>query len=319
MLSCEQQKIVSYFKEAHASQTLRHAYIITGPAGIGKKTASRAIEMCFACHSGAACGECNGCKSARLGANPDIIRVSNGDKKVYEVAKIRELIKKIYEKPANGKYKLITIENAHLLGEICQNALLKAIEEPPPYAVFILLCDNILSILPTILSRVMVTELTGWKQSELEAVCPLGDDEKYLYSYCMGNVGALLSVCADAQFKEARDAAIEAFCSLLKPGEYSVYDACEVWLARKEQLNDMLSSLTLFLRDVIFFKNGQKSDIINKDKLKQTEAVSSRVTSAQSLAMTEIVGSAAALMGRNENLNMAVLSMFMRLKEELNG
>lgn len=315
MLSSEQQKIVSHFADAIKTNTLRHAYIISGAAGVGKKTAADRLQMYFACENFSACGSCSGCKSARLGANPDIIRVSNGEKKVYEVAKIRELIKKVYEKPT-GKYKLIIIENAHLLGEICQNALLKAIEEPPSYAVFVLLCDNILKILPTVMSRVMTAEIQPWKRAELEAVCSLNSDQSYLYDICMGNIGTLLSIASDEDFRERRNLAISSFISLITSSSYSVYEQTELWTANKDGINDMLTSLTLFLRDVMFFKSGQKAEIINKDKINEIKRAAEVMSAQRALEITELAGSAMQLMERNENLSMAIQTMFMRIKEE---
>ena len=317
MLSGEQQKIVSYFENALKTDSLRHAYIIHGEKGLGTKTVADSVGLLFACKTHSGCGQCNGCKSACLGANPDVIRLSNGDKKNYEVSKIRELIKKLYEKPSGGKYKLVVIENAHLLGEICQNALLKAIEEPPSYAVFILLCDNISEILPTIMSRVMLLELMNWKKHELKEVLPLEESEAFLYDYCMGNVGTLMEAASDPEFKKLRDETINSFQKLISSGRFGVYEAVEAWVSNKELIGKMLGILTLFLRDVMFFKNGQKKDIINTDKTQQIQEVSSKVTFSQALEMTETVVRAPSVMRRNENMNMAIQTMFMNIEETI--
>ena len=132
MFSSSQQRLISYFENAVAGDSLRQAYIIKGEAGLGKKEACKKISRYIMCYSGNACGKCNGCMSFDKGANPDCVRVSNEDKKTIELDKIRNMIKEVYIKPINGKYKLFIIENAHLMDAAPQNALLKVIEEPPP-------------------------------------------------------------------------------------------------------------------------------------------------------------------------------------------
>ena len=314
MLSAQQQKIVSHFKGALASDTLRHAYIISGSSGVGKKRAADELQLLFACNEGVGCGNCIGCKSAKLGANSDIIRLSLGEKNVYEIARIRELIKKVHEKP-KGKHKLIIIEDAHCLGQICQNALLKLIEEPPGYAVFVLLCDNLFTILPTVLSRVMTIEMQPWEKKELEAICPLDLSKSYLYDLAEGNVGTLLSIASDSELSKARDTAIDSFVRLASSSPYGVYDALDEWLANKERVKDMLGSLTLFLADVMTVSLGRKDDVVGTDKIRECEAIAARLSPKAALKLTELAGSQTERIGRNKNLSMALLTMFMKIKE----
>lgn len=314
MLCKEQQKIVSHFKGALASDTLRHAYIISGSSGVGKKRAADELQLLFACNKGDGCGICEGCKSAKLGANSDIIRLSLGEKNVYEIARIRELIKKVHEKPT-GKHKLIIIEDAHCLGQICQNALLKLIEEPPPYAVFVLLCDNIFTILPTVLSRVMTIEMHPWKKKELEAICPLDSSRNYLYDLAEGNPGTLLSIVSDSEFSKMRNIAIDSFVSLVSSSDYGVYDVADTWLEQKEKVKDMLSVLTLFLADVMIVSLGRTDEIVCTDKIRECEIVAARMSPKAALEITELALSYLARMGRSENLSMALVTMFMKIKE----
>ena len=313
MLSSGQQKILSHFENAVVTESVRHAYIINAEKGMGKKHLCDYVQMCFACNEKKACGMCSGCKSAAIGANPDIIRMSNGGKKNYDVDSVRALIKKVYEKPAYGGYKLIIIENAHLLTETCQNALLKAIEEPPPYAVFVLLCDNLNTILPTILSRVMVMNIPLWSESELRACCVLGGEDDFLYGYAMGNIGTLISVSSDEEFRHRRKQAIDTVCTFAKGDDFGVYDATDVWEKNKEHIADYINVTALFLRDVIFYKNGRKELIVNKDELLRIKSLSANITQKACLAMTETVGNIFAGISRNENIKMAVQTMFMQL------
>ncbi|MBR2405049.1 MAG: hypothetical protein IKA95_05280 [Clostridia bacterium] len=314
MLCKEQQKIVSHFKSALASDTLRHAYIISASSGMGKKRAADELQLLFACNKGVGCGVCEGCNSAKLGAHTDIIRLSLGDKKVYEIGRIRELIKKVYQKPTLA-HKLIIIEDAHCLGAICQNALLKVIEEPPPYAVFVLLCDNLSAILPTVLSRVMTITMQPWKRSELEEICPLDSSKRYLYDLAEGNPALLLSMANDGEFSKIRDTAINSFVGLFASSAYGVYDAVDAWLERKESVKDMLNVLALFLSDVLLVSLDCNDHVRCADKLKECRTVAAHLSPKAALEITQLVLSCSQRMARNENLSMALFDMFMKIKE----
>ena len=307
MYSYYQQKIISHFKDALLSKTVRHAYVISGQAGVGKKTVSQTLKLLFACKTFSACSSCNGCQSAMSGANPDIITMTNSGKNSYEIDQIRALIKSVYEKPMNSPYKLVILENAHLLGEKCQNALLKVIEEPPPYAVFVLLTDEVSMMLPTIMSRVMHMELLPWKENELRQFVSAED---FFYKYSMGNVGSLISLLKDEDFKAMRQRTLEEFEKFLFGDEFGIYEITKSWTDNKERLSDILNVITLFLRDIIFYKNGQTDLIINGDRQDAIKRVSEKITLSRALEMTDIVGNIPRRMGHNENLSMILQEMF---------
>ena len=318
MLSSGQQKLLSYFENAVKTDGVRHAYLLKGAHGSGKKYISRMAELYFACQNGTACKQCNGCKSAMAGANFDIIRLSPNEKKRYEVQTVRQLIKKVYEKPLGGKYKLVVIEDAHLMESVCQNALLKIIEEPPSYAVFLLLCDNISSILPTILSRVTPLELLPWSKNELRDFMPLGEEDEFLYSYCMGNPGVLLSLYEDEEFRGVRDLAIDRLCDVVKGlSPTAVFDAASALCSNKEHLAVSLETMTVFMRDVLFWKNGMKSQIVNVDKMSLINAASQKLTAKACLEITAICGNMPARMRFNENASMQIQGMFADIEKEI--
>lgn len=315
MLSSQQQKILSYFSDALQRDVLRHAYIIEGEKGMGKKYLCDCLQMYFACHTMSACRQCNGCKSAEARANPDIIRVCNAqENKNYEVGFVRELIKKIYEKPVSCAHKLIIIENAHMLGDICQNALLKAIEEPPPYAVFILVCDNLNTILPTVLSRVMTLKLRMWTENELRSCVSLRPEDDFMYGYAMGNIGTLIKISTDEDFGQIRKNAIDTICSFVKSTDFGVYDTTDMWIKNKDRIHDIINVTSLFLRDVIFFKNGQSELIVNKDKIGNIKAFADSVSKRSCFTMTEAVNNITAKISGYENLTMAIQNLFMELR-----
>ena len=151
--------------QVHITQTLinqietdkvGHAYLFCGSRGTGKTSTAKIFARAINCESpahGSACGKCEACKSLAQGNNLDILEIdaasNNG------VDEIRELREQVKYPPVNGKYKVYIIDEVHMLTPSAFNALLKTLEEPPKYVVFILATTESHKIPATILSRCM--------------------------------------------------------------------------------------------------------------------------------------------------------------------
>lgn len=131
-----------------------HCYLISGPAGSGKHTLSRILSAAFQCEAGEPpCGRCAACRKVFGGNHPDVITIDDPEKKTVSVDLIRRLQADVYIRPNEGRHKVYLLPRAQDLTDNAQNALLKLIEEPPSYAVFLLLTDNTDKLLPTVRSR----------------------------------------------------------------------------------------------------------------------------------------------------------------------
>ena len=162
------REIIGHKKEiAHLEQAIRadkvsHAYIFNGDKGTGKKTLADAFAMTLQCSGEGErpCGECHSCKQAMSGNHPDIIYVRHEKPTSIGVEDIRDqLTGDIQIRPYNGKYKIYIIADAEKMTVQAQNAILKTIEEPPAYAVIILLTTNDQIFLDTIRSRCVTLNL----------------------------------------------------------------------------------------------------------------------------------------------------------------
>lgn len=131
-----------------------HCYLICGPEGSGKRTLASYMSQALQCEGERVpCGQCDGCRKVIASVHPDVIVVDDPEKKSVQVAEVREVQEDAFIRPNEGKKKIYLIPRAHLLTEQAQNALLKLIEEPPHYAVFLLLTTNAEKLLPTVRSR----------------------------------------------------------------------------------------------------------------------------------------------------------------------
>ena len=133
---------------------ISHFYLISGPAGSGKRTLAKLLAAAILCKSGdKPCGNCAACRKVMGSGHPDFITIDDPEKKVVPVDLIREARSDIYIRPNEADHKIYLFPRAQDMGIPGQNALLKVLEEPPAYGVFILLTDNPQKLLPTVRSR----------------------------------------------------------------------------------------------------------------------------------------------------------------------
>ncbi|HKM34638.1 MAG TPA: DNA polymerase III subunit gamma/tau [Lachnospiraceae bacterium] len=149
-----QDHIVTTLKNQIRANRIGHAYLFTGTRGTGKTTIAKIFARSVNCVNpveGSPCGECAACKTIASGASMDVIEIdaasNNG------VDNIREIVEEVSYSPAEGKYKVYIIDEVHMLSIGAFNALLKTLEEPPSYVIFILATTEVNKIPITILSR----------------------------------------------------------------------------------------------------------------------------------------------------------------------
>lgn len=140
---------------------LSHCYLITGPVGSGKRSLSRLLAAAMECEEAEKpCLRCPRCKKILGGTHPDFITVDDPEKKTVPVKVVRQACEDLYIRPNEGKKKIYLFPRAHDLNPQGQNALLKCIEEPPEYGVFLLLSEHAERLLPTIRSRCVELRLS---------------------------------------------------------------------------------------------------------------------------------------------------------------
>lgn len=153
-----QGHITTTLKNAIKNKQLAHAFLFCGPRGVGKTTCARILAKTINCENvqpdGEACNMCTSCKSFNEGTSLNIHELDAASNN--SVDDIRTLTEQVRFAPQAGKYKVYIIDEVHMLSSSAFNAFLKTLEEPPPYAIFILATTEKHKILPTILSRCQI-------------------------------------------------------------------------------------------------------------------------------------------------------------------
>lgn len=251
----------------------QQAYIFEGANGIGSFEAAKLFANSLVCKNTktAPCKNCSACLMAIAGTHPDIHIIDHEHKKkVTSVDQVRSAISDAYTKPFENGKKVYIFKYGDDITPQAQNALLKILEEPPAYAVFIILCENTNSLLPTILSRCSVVKFSRVSddiiKKELLASHPeLDQDIDFLVRYAGGNLGDAEKLLNQENFVFLREKAFEKLDDLLSYNLLTAYDIAEFLEENKDDCDLVLSFWLDFMRDALLVKNEASALIQNTD------------------------------------------------------
>ena len=265
------ESIKKHLQTAIKTGNLSHAYIINGEYGSGRQTIASALAKTIQCQSKTddtdACGVCTSCKQAESHNHPDIKYITH-DKTSISVNDIREQLNNdISIKPYSSEYKIYIIPDANKMTEQAQNALLKTIEEPPVYAIIILLTENCDSLLPTIRSRCVTLTMNPVDKDKictyLENKFQLEPEQAQIAAnYCQGNIGKAIRFASSSDFIEMKNQVLKLLKNLDSMDIASIIDTIKEFSTHKNDINDYLDLMLLWYRDVLMFKVTKDANLL---------------------------------------------------------
>jgi len=235
--------------------TLGHAYLISGPVGSGRHTLARLLSAAMVCTGNGPrpCGMCAGCRKAAGGIHPDITVLSGGEGKAITVDQVRALRADAFIRPNEAQRKVYQLEQADRLLPAAQNAMLKLLEEGPPYAAFLLMAENPACVLPTVRSRceglslapVSVPQAEQWLAGQYPDVPAQVRRQAALD--CQGILGRAVEHLSGRAGDEVQDEAAQHLLDALDRGdEWALLEIC-VSLEKldRQQFLSLLDELTV--------------------------------------------------------------------------
>ncbi|MGN0166795.1 MAG: DNA polymerase III subunit delta' [Acetatifactor sp.] len=257
-----QEQIKEHLTNALSAGKISHAYIINGEKSSGKEFIARVFAMALQCEKEGTepCQECHSCKQALSDNHPDIIRVMHEKPNTISVDDIRAQVNNdVGIKPYSGPHKVYIINEAEKMTVQAQNAILKTLEEPPEYAVILLLTTNVNSLLPTILSRCVVLNMK-----------PVSDElvKKYLMeqlqvpdykaevcvSFARGNIGKAKALASSEDFENVKTEAISLLKYIKDMELNEIIAAVKKVNEYKLEVSDYLDICAIWYRDLLLFK-----------------------------------------------------------------
>jgi len=312
---------VESLKKAMESGRVAHAYIFDGVEGVGRKLVAQAFAKTLQCQAQGIepCNECISCRAFGDSNHPDVIYVKPEKTQALGVDDIREQINKSTKiKPYQYKYKIFIIDAADKMTVQAQNALLKTIEEPPSYAVFLLISENVKNFLPTIISRCIIYKLKPANNNDVtDYLKNKGYDEADSIGASAvsgGSIGKALMLIEDENFKEER---AEISSHLNRLPDLNLWDI--LLLAKelekyKENAGRMLDAMYLWYRDALIFKAGGSVDnFMQMDMTKNIVAFSRAMSLKKIAAGLDSIIEARRALGYNANYLLTMEVMLMKM------
>lgn len=316
--------ILKYISSAVENNRVSHAYILNGERGSGKRMLANLFATTLLCESGNSepCGKCHSCRQAESGNHPDIIRVTHEKPNSISVDDIRTQVNNTVDiKPYQGPYKVYIIPQADLMTPQAQNAILKTIEEPPAYAVFLLLTENAEMLLPTINSRCVMLKLRNIKDTLIR---------KYLMenleipdykadmctAFAQGNVGRAIMLANSEHFNEIREEAVQLLKHIHDMELSEIVSAVKNISVYKLEITDYLDIIMIWYRDVLLYKATKEIDkVVFKDQL-QSIKEQARKSSYEGIELIlESLEKAKARLKANVNFDLVMELLFLTIKE----
>ena len=319
-----QKEVIGSLKKALSEERIGHAYIFTGPAGIGKKTIARIFAGLLLCENPgreAACGKCAACRLYENGSNPDYHAINTEDASIG-VDLIRKVQGDVNIKPIYSKRKVYVIEDAGKMTDQAQNCLLKTFEEPPAYVVVILLAANYEMLLETIRSR---AQRINFRKYTYEQVCQAATERyggssamtELAAGYADGNIGMALELAGNREFIMLRDRIFEKLAGVARGRMNDVLDFTSFMDENKDSTELIFDIMLLYYRDLlVVLETGNQNMLINSDK-KDIIFNNARIyCSRRVIDDIAAIEAARRALKQNANYQLVIDNMLIRLRED---
>lgn len=315
---------------ALAQDRLAHAYIFSGPAGVGKRCAAVGLAHALLCETapGRGCGSCPACATVRAGSHPDYHFTTTADgKQRLGVDQVRDMEQFLRLRPLRGGKKIAVVDPAQRLTPAAQSALLKVVEEPPGDAVLVLVTTSAANLARPLVSRCQQLRFARLPVADVEAVLrarpgPAADAADLLARYSRGSLGRAVSLDPD-RLREERQQVIER-CAALRGASFSSLSKFAEWLvadrraaAGKPAGSDREGRLDLVLgwyEEALAYRlRGAPAVVRYRDCPDALARAVARSSVPRALHDLRLVFDTLAALDRNANPKLAVETMLLQL------
>lgn len=319
-----QKEVVGSLERALSENRVGHAYIFTGPAGMGKKTIAHLFAGLLLCNDpkdGKTCGKCIPCQLFDNGSNPDFHRIDT-DEASIGVDMIRGVQGDVAIKPMYSKRKVYIVEDAAKMTEQAQNCLLKTFEEPPEYVVIILLTANYEALLETVRSRAQHLHFKKYTHDQVrQALTPIlgKEDAKagLAIDYADGNIGLALELAGSGDFSRLREQVLTLLPGVERGKTASMLEFTAFIEENRDSAGLLLDIMLLYYRDLLIMcETGNENMLINSDKKDMIFNNAQMRTSRGIVGKIDALEAARRALKQNANMQLVVDNLLISLRED---
>ena len=319
------EEIIRHLQNAIKTGKISHSYIFAGEPGSGKRLLAGIYAMTLQCEAGGenACGKCESCKKAIGKNHPDIIMVKHEKPNTISIDEIREqVVNDVDIKPYSSPHKIYIIPDAEIMTPQAQNALLKTIEEPPEYAVIMLLTSNIDGLLPTIRSRCVRLDLKvvddGLVKKYLMEHLHIPDYQAEIdASFAHGSIGKAKEAATSQEFADITQKALKILKYTDSMEVYELTEAIKNLSSEKQNINDYLDIFQFWFRDVLMFKATREIDnLVFKQEINYIREQASQRSYENLEKILEALDKTKVRLRANVNTELALELLFLTIREK---
>ena len=318
------EEVIRHLQNAVEKEQVSHSYIFAGEKGSGKKLLAKLFAMTLQCeeHKKEPCMHCSSCRKVMSRNHPDIIYVEHVKPTSIGIEEIREqLVSDVEIKPYTGPYKIYIVDEAEKMTVQAQNALLKTIEEPPAYAVILLLTTNPDGFLPTILSRCVQLKLKPLPDSMIRGYLTekmgVSESQSELYAaFARGNLGKAKRLAESEDFRQSYEQILNILKNIRQMDISQLLDAIKRLKDENMDLHECLDIMQVWYRDGLMFKVTKDANLlIFKDEFSAMNEMSTRIGYDGFENILNAIDKARIRLDANVNMELALELMFLAMKE----
>lgn len=320
-----QEQLKEHLENAVRLNKVSHAYIINGERCAGKEFIAKIFAMALQCENkqdSEPCGECHSCKQALSANQPDIIFLTHEKPNTISVDDIREQINNdVAIKPYSSSKKIYIISEGEKMTIQAQNALLKTLEEPPEYAVIIILTENADMLLSTILSRCVLLNMKPAKDAQIKKfLMETMEIPDYKADVCVafarGNVGKARLLANSEEFDKVKEEALSLLKYINDMEINEVVAAIKKINDYKFDVNDYLDILSIWYRDVLLFKATRDANgLIFREEIQYIKKVADKSTYEGIETIIEALEKSKQRIKANVNFDLTMELLLLTIKE----
>ena len=306
-----------------ANNTLRHAYLITGPSGIGKKNLAIRFIQAICCPNskgpGIPCLECPTCARLQRLEHPDLypITVEKGSKQI-KIDQVREMVRTLSLTPYEASRRFGLLIDFELANRSSQNSLLKTLEEPPGSVILILTAVSASSLFETVSSRCEEVKLNPvpiqTTRQGLENMYQIpGDQADFLAHISGGKPELALAYHQDSEILERRNTLLDQHCEILQSDSVARFAYANQLVKDPVMVQEMLDTWSSVWHDILMQTGKSDTPIRNIDREGEIKSIIRSVDLQEAKSAVNLFRRAHSLLQKNSNLKLTVEDLFLQL------